>query len=355
MEIKVENWGEINGTGVKRLTVMNANGASLVLSNYGATALEMNVPAPDGALADIILGYDTLQEYRQAATYFGATAGRFANRIRRGCFTLDGKTYEVPCNEGENALHGGPVGFDKYIWDFNCSENGDSVTFTMTSPDGDQGFPGALQVSSTYTLTDEHVIRMDIRATTDVPTLCNIVHHSYFNLAGHDSGDVLAQELMINADFYTPVDEALIITGEVLRVEKTPFDFRELRSIGAHIDALPSNGGAGRLDDGGSGGYDHNWCLRGEAGQLTHAVTTRDPASGRGFELWTNQPGVHFYTGGYLDASMIGKGSKPLTKFGGYTFETQTFPDSPNLRHVPQGRLDPGQEYHHIMEFRCLT
>ena len=352
MTVTKEDWGRVDGVRAHKFTIRNASGASLAVSDYGATALQMNMPAPDGTLTDVILGYDTLAEYAAAPTYFGATAGRFANRIRRGRFVLDGQSYEVPCNEGANALHGGPRGFDKYVWSADFDPEGNAVTFAMTSADGDQGFPGTLKVSSRYSLSDDNVVRMDIRATTDRPTLCNIVHHSYFNLAGHDSGDVLGQELQINADFYTPVDEELVISGEVLRVDGTPFDFRRLRPIGAEMDHLPKNAGAGRLEDGGSGGYDHNWCLRGEPNALRHVVTARDPVSGRGFDLWANQPGVHFYTGGYLDASMTGKGGRPLTKFGGYTFETQKFPDGPNLSHVPQSRLDPGEEYHHIMEFR---
>ena len=355
MPTKKENWGEIDGKPVYRFTIANGAGASVVVSNYGATALEMNMPSPDGTLADVILGYDTVGEYRAAPTYFGATAGRFANRIAAGRFTLDGQAFEVPCNEGGNALHGGPWGFDKYVWDESeFDPAGDSVEFKMTSPDGDQGFPGTLEVWSKYTLTDEHVVRMDIRAVTDKPTLCNLVHHSYFNLAGYNAGPVLDQELKINADFYTPVSQDLLITGEVLRVDDTPFDFRELTPIGARMNRLPKNAGAGRLEGEASGGYDHNWCIRGEAGVMRHAVTARDPKSGRGFELWTTEPGVHLYTGGYLSEKMIGKGGQPLYKFAGYTLETQRFPNGPNLSHVPQSRLNPGEEYKQTIEFRFL-
>ncbi len=355
MAVSKTAWGRVDRQAVHRFTVTNSQGASIVLSDYGATALEMNMPAPDGTLADVILGYDTVEEYRAAQTYFGATAGRFANRIRRGRFTLDGAYYTVPANEGENALHGGPRGFDKHVWSAETTPEEDGVVFSMTSPEGDQGFPGTLRVTSSYRLTDENVLRLDIRATTDRPTLCNIVHHSYYNLAGHTSGDVLGQEVQINADFYTPVDDELIISGEVLKVADTPFDFRALRTIGAAMDALPKNAGAGRLEGDGTGGYDHNWCIRGEVGRLRHAVTAHDPASQRGFELWSTEPGVHFYTGGYLGPEMTGKGGRPLTKFGGYTFETQRFPDGPNLSHVPQSRLDPGEENHHVMEFRFFT
>ena len=351
--VAVEDFGEIGGDRVRTYRITNANGASLLLTDYGATAVQMNMPSPAGEVADVILGFDTLQAYRSSATYFGATAGRFANRIRRGRFILDGTSHQVTCNEGQNALHGGERGFDKVVWDAAFDPNGDTVSFSMTSPDGDQGFPGTLQVTSSYTLTADNVVRMVIGASTDTPTLCNIVHHSYFNLAGHASGDVLDQELQINADFYTPVDDELIITGEVLKVEGTPFDFRTPRRIGERIEDV-ENAGAGRLA-GGPGGYDHNYCIRGEAGRLRHAVTARDPASGRGFELWSTEPGVHFYTGGYLDPSVVGKGGTPYDKFAGYTFETQRFPDGPNLSHVPQSRLDPDQEYRHVMELRFFT
>jgi aldose 1-epimerase len=221
----------------------------------------------------------------------------------------------------------------------------------LTSPDGDLGFPGTLKLRTTYTLEEDQRVRIDMCAVTDKPTLCNITHHSYFNLAGHASGDVLDQELQLYSDFYTPVDDELIITGEVMKVADTPFDFRQPRPIGSRIKELPRNEGAGRIEDG-VGGYDHNFCLRGEPGRLRAVAKVRDPRSGRGFELFTTEPGVHFYTGGYLNPSIVGKGGKPYCKFGGFTLETQKFPDGPNLSHVPQSRLDPDQQYHHIFELR---
>ncbi|MGE0237074.1 MAG: aldose epimerase family protein [Parvibaculaceae bacterium] len=352
MTTERQDWGTLDGQDISTFTIRNAHGASLVLSDYGATAVQMNIPSPSGAIADVILGFDTLAAYRGTPTYFGATVGRFGNRIRRGRFALDGKTCAVSCNEGENSLHGGVTGFDKRKWAARFDPTGNSVTFSLTSPDGDQGFPGTLTATSQYTLTNDGILRIDLRAATDRPTVCNMVHHSYFNLAGHESGTVLDQELQIHADFYTPVDDELIITGEVVKVAGTPFDFRKPRPIGAAIDQV-ANAGAGRVQ--GSGGYDHNWCLAGEPGRLRPVLTARDPASGRGFELWTTEPGVHLYTGGYLDASVIGKGETPYRKFAGFTLETQKFPDGPNLSHVPQSRLDPGDNYHHVMEFRFFT
>jgi aldose 1-epimerase len=344
-------FGDLNGKACSLFTIRNGAGAALAVTDYGATAVSLVMPAPSGEPADVILGFDSVAAYRASETYFGATVGRFANRIRRGRFTLDGRAHEVSCNEGRNALHGGRDSYDRRLWAAEFDPKGSSVAFHLTSPDGDLGFPGTLKLSSTYTLEEDQRVRIDMRATTDKPTLCNITHHSYFNLAGHASGDVLDQELQLHADFYTPVDEELIITGEVMKVADTPFDFRTPRSIGSRIQDLPRNQGAGRIDDG-VGGYDHNFCVRGEPGMLRPVAKVRNPGSGRGFELFATEPGVHFYTGGYLDPSVIGKGGKPYCKFGGFTLETQKFPDGPNLSHVPQSRLDPGEEYHHVFELR---
>jgi aldose 1-epimerase len=348
------HFGTLNGQVFSLFTIRNAAGASLELSDFGATAVAMKMPSPSGELADVVLGFDTLDAYRNTETYFGATVGRFANRLRRGRFALDGVTYQTTCNEGLNSLHGGHNSYDKRKWATDFDPSSCTVTFSLISPDGDEGFPGELKLNATYTLTDDNRVRIDMRATSDRPTVCNITHHSYFNLAGHASGSVLDQELQFLADFYTPVDDELIISGEVLKVADTPFDFREPRRIGGRIADLPRNFGAGRIADG-IGGYDHNWCLRGEPGRLRAVARVRDPISGRGFELFTTEPGVHFYTGGYLDSSVVGKGDLPYGKFAGFTLETQKFPDGPNLSHVPQSRLDPGQPYHHVFELRFLS
>jgi aldose 1-epimerase len=348
-----KSFGQLDGNRYSLFTIRNSTGSSLAVTDFGATAVQMNMPSSSGQLADVILGFDTVGAYRDSQTYFSATVGRFANRIRGGKFTLDGKDYQVSCNEGLNSLHGGRNGYDKRKWAAAFDPAGSTVTFSLTSPDGDEGFPGELKLTSAYTLTEDDRVRIDMRATTDKSTLCNITHHSYFNLAGHASGTILDQELQLYSDFYTPVDDELIITGEVLKVAGTPFNFREPRPIGSQIAKLPRNAGAGRIDDG-IGGYDHNWCLRGEPGRLRPVAKVRDPASGRGFELSTTEPGVHFYTGGYLNASVVGKGGKPYCKFGGFTLETQRFPDGPNLSHVPQSRLNPGEPYHHVFELRFL-
>ncbi len=353
MPISQQLWGAVAGLEAHLFVISNAAGAQLVVSDFGATAVRMEMPAPSGEIADVILGFDRVEDYVKTVTYFGATVGRFGNRIRRGHFVLDGQSFQATINEGPNSLHGGVNGYDKRMWSAAPDETANAVAFTLVSPDGDEGFPGEVRLTAAYTLTEDNCVRVEMEAFTDRPTLCNPVHHSYFNLAGHASGSILDQELQISADFYTPPDDELVITGEVLKVAGTPFDFREARPIRTEIEAVP-NAGAGRLD-GGFGGYDHNFCLAGEAGRLRPVLSVRDPASGRGFELHTNQLGVHFYTGGYLDESIIGKGEKPYCKFAGFTLETQSFPDSPNLSHVPQARLDPGETYRHVMEFRFFS
>jgi aldose 1-epimerase len=353
MAVGKRRWAVLDGQEVSLFEVRNSRGASLVLTDFGAAAVQMNMPSPAGEIADVILGFDSAAQYRETPTYFGATVGRFGNRIRHGRFVLDGVGYQVSTNEGANHLHGGGKGFDKRIWSADFDPAGNSVSFDLVSPDGDEGFPGTLRLTSTYTLTDDNCVRVEMRATADRPTLCNVVHHSYFNLAGQGSGTVLDQELQILADFYTPVDDELVITGEVLKVAGTPFDFREPRAIGGRIGEI-ANAGAGRLS-GGIGGYDHNWCLRGEPGRLRPVLRARDVASGRGFELHTTEPGVHFYTGGYLSEAVTGKGGQPYCQFAGFTLETQKFPDAPNLSHVLQARLDPGETYDHVMEFRFFT
>jgi aldose 1-epimerase len=348
MSTERQQWGTLAGRDFSTFTIRNSAGASLVLSDFGATAIQMNMPSPSGELADVILGFDTLQAYSEKSPYFGATCGRFGNRIRRGRFVLDGQAYQVSCNDGSNSLHGGINGYDSRQWGAEFDSDRSTVTFSLVSPHGDEGFPGRLQLTSEYTLTDDNRVRNVLRATTDRATVCNLVHHSYFNLAGHASGTILDQELQIQADFYTPVDDEFIITGEVLKVAGTPFDFRAARPIGAHIQKVS----IGSPDRDMCPGYDHNWCLRGEPGRLRSVLTARDPASQRGFELFTTEPGIHVYTAGDFNTLLIGKSGHAYPRFAGFTIETQRFPDGPNLSHVPQSRLDAGQEYCHILELR---
>ena len=307
------------------------------LITFGARLTELWVPGRDGTRADIVLGFDTAAEYQTSDAYFGATCGRYGNRIAKGQFALDGTGFQLDCNEGANHLHGGAQGLDRKIWSI-ADLTDTSVTFTALSPDGEMGFPGRASLSATYTLTDDG-LSIVMQAHTDAPTVMNMVHHSYFNLAGQGSGDVLGQMIRLDAPFYTPVDDALLATGEVLAVKGTAFDFTTAKPIGSDIAALPM-------------GYDHNWCLGDAGATLRVAATAWDPASGRKLVLTTNEPGVQFYTGGYLTPAHKGKGGAALCKFAGFTLETQMFPGAPNHAHFPSCRLNPGEAYRQEMHFR---
>jgi aldose 1-epimerase len=346
MAIESVPFGSIDGEAFTLFRIRNAQGAVLAVTDFGATAVELFMPAPSGAVADIILGFDSAEAYRNSPTYSGATVGRFANRIRGGRFPLDGMTYQVPPNEGEDALHGGKNGFHRRKWVAEPRSDRSSVRFALVSPDGDEGFPGRLDLTAEYGLAEDNILRIAYRATSDRPTLCNITNHSYFNLAGHASGPMTGQELEIAADFYAPAGADLLTTGEVLRVEGTAFDFRRPKPIGRDFADLPAEFRAG--------GYDHNFCIRGEAGRLRPAARARDPASGRGFALWTTEPGLQLYAAGDLDGREVGKSGVRYGKFAGFTLETQRFPDAPNLSHVPQARLNPGEVYEHLVELRPL-
>lgn len=347
MVLSVANWGEVDGAPVRLFTLSNSRGMVARVSDFGATLQSLVLPDRKGEPADIVLGFDRPEAYPVAGTYFGATVGRYGNRIRRGRFTLGGKDYALACNEGENHLHGGDHSYDKRLWSATPADDGTSVAFGLVSPDGDEGYPGTLVAESRYALNDANELTIEITASVSAPSPVNFVHHSYFNLAG--TGSIVDQEISIAADHFTPVDAALMPTGEIAAVRGTPFDFTAMKRIGADIDVV-ENAGAGRLD-GGSGGFDHNWVLRGEGGRLRDVVTARDPASGRGFVLATTEPGVHFYTGGYL-GGIRGKGGVTYPRFAGFTLETQKFPDSPNIPHFPSATVLPGSLYHHVMQFR---
>jgi len=350
MAIDRQPWGRLNAQAFSLYTIRNAAGAAAVLSDHGASLVRLNMPAPSGAMADVVLGFDSVQAYRDTHTYMGATVGRFANRIRGGTFTLDGIEYALHRNEGRNTLHGGPDAYDKRRWRAQYEPAGNTVTFRLNSADGDGGFPGRLRASASYTLDDQNCLRIVLRASTDRPTLCNLAHHSYFNLAGHSAGTVLDHALQVHADFYAPIDAERMPTGEVRSVGGTAFDFREPRRIGDGIMQLHVEGSVGH-----ESGYDHNWCLRGEPGQLRPVLRAHDPVSGRGFELATTEPCLQIYTGGYLEPRVIGKDAHAYMQYAGFALETQRFPNGPNLGHVPQSRLDRGDAYTHIMEFRFFT
>lgn len=330
-------FGQVAGRPTLAFVLDGGAGVTARVTDFGARLVELHVPGRDGTPADVVLGFDDAAAYAASDAYMGATVGRFGNRLARGRFVLDGVEHRVDANEGANTLHGGRHGWDRRIWSVDTVDEA-SVTFSTYSPNGDMGFPGACEVRCTYALAGAR-LRITMEAVSDAPTVVNMVHHSYVNLAGHASGDVMAQHLRIPADTYVPVDAEQLPTGEVLAVAGTPFDFRELHAIGRDLTGLP-----------GTDGWDHNWCLRPpqQAG-LVEALEAYDPASGRRMRAASTEPGVQVYTGGYLTDQVIGKGGLPYRKFAGFTLETQKFPDSPNVLHFPSTRLDAGELYRHEM------
>jgi len=328
------------GEHVDVFTLTNAHGMEVRAMTYGGIILSLKVPDRNGRLGDVVLGYDSLAGYLKTTPYFGAIVGRYGNRIARSQFTLDGATYHVPANDGANSLHGGLVGFDKVVWDAEpfWGDSGVGVAFTYTSPDGDQGYPGKLEMRVTYTLTDRSELVVDYHATTNKATPINLTQHSYFNLAGDGSGDVLKQVVWINADRYTPVDSTLIPTGELAPVAGTPFDFTTPTAIGARIGQADEQLRLGR-------GYDHNFVLNRTGPGLVHAARVVDPGSGRTLDVATTEPGLQFYTGNFLDGSITGKSGHVYAHRNGFCLETQHFPDSPNHPAFPSTILRPGEEY----------
>lgn len=346
----IEVFGVYEGREIHAVVISNENGLRAKLITFGARLTELHVPDRNGKLGDIVLGFDSIEDYAATDTYFGATCGRYGNRIKDGRFVLDGVEHHLNVNEGPNHLHGGVQGFDRKIWQI-AEAAADRVVFRTTSEDGEMGFPGKSNLSATYSLTADNRLTVVMEADTTKPTLMNMVHHSYFNLAEQGSGNVLDHQVRMASHFYTPVDEHLLATGEILSVKGTPFDFSEFKAIGRDIDKLPSVGA--EIFEAG-GGYDHNWCLDGGPG-LRKCVDVHDPASGRRMTLHTTEPGVQFYTAGYLSDKVMGKQGRRLCKYGGFTLETQKFPGSPNFAHFPSSRLDPGEAYRQEMVFSFGT
>lgn len=329
-----------DGQAVDLFVLKNDNGMEVSITNYGAIVTHLIVPDSKGKAGDVVLGFDTLEEYLAGHPFFGAVAGRYGNRIAKGSFKLDGKTYTLAKNNGENHLHGGLNGFDKAVWKASLPrvEEGVAVKLTHVSPDGDEGYPGTLTVSVTYLLTAKNELRMDYHATTDKATPINVTNHSYFNLAGQGEGDILGHELEINADRFTPVDAGLIPTGELKSVKDTPFDFRKPFTIGKRINDDDEQIRIGK-------GYDHNFVLnKPKAGELSLASRAQEPKTGRVLEVWTTEPGVQLYTGNFLDGKSKGKGSTYKHRYG-FCLETQHFPDSPNKPEFPSTILRPGEEF----------
>ncbi|WP_392890451.1 aldose epimerase family protein [Pseudomonas migulae] len=340
-----------DGTPVEQYVLRNSHGMQATVITYGATLQALAVPDKHGKSEDVVLGFDDVQGYQSGKAYFGATIGRFGNRLANGAFELDGKRFQVPLNDGPNSLHGGPVGFDKRVWKAEPVKGKDSVGVTLTylSADGEMGFPGNLKTEVTYSLNEQNELRIEYKASTDKPTVLNLTNHSYFNLAGAGNGDVLQQVATLHASHYTPVNGTLIPTGEIAPVAGTPMDFTQPTAIGKHIKADHPQL---KFAEPKQGGFDFNWVLdaKGDLGKL--AADVSDPQSGRRLQLYTTEPGVQFYTSNFLDGSVKGKAGKTYAHWSAFTLETQHYPDAPNQPGFPSARLDPGKTYSQSTVFK---
>lgn len=351
LDIEHEPFGTMpDGTPVLLVTLANANGMRVRITNYGGIVTSLETPDREGNPADIVLGHDALRGYLDGHPFFGCIVGRYANRIARGRFELDGETYALPINNEANHLHGGDEGFDKFAWEAAVIRAQDAVGVRLThvSPDGDAGYPGEVRAEVYYWLTSTNELRVEFKATTDAPTHVNLTHHGYFNLNGHEAGEVTDHVLTLNADRFTAVDDTLIPTGELAAVAGTPLDFSEPTAIGERIDSDHPQMELG-------GGYDHNFVINRDGPGLVRAAEVYAPESGRVMEVLTTQPGVQLYTGNFLDGSDIGKGGHAYERRTGFCLETQHFPDSPNQAAFPTTRLNPGETYEHQAIYRFGT
>ncbi|MEM6258579.1 MAG: aldose epimerase family protein [Planctomycetota bacterium] len=332
------------GQAAKLYTLTNVNGLTTTLTDFGATLVSLETPDRDGGLADITVGYDTLDGWVNDGSYMGASVGRYGNRIANGKFTLDGTEYTLAQNNGPNHLHGGNVGFNKKLWQAKAftKDNGSGVAFTYISPAGEEGYPGELTSTVTYFLSDDNELYVVFEATTTAPTVVNLVHHTYWNLTGDPSNTILDHKLMLLADGYVPTDVGGIPNNGIQPVEGTPFDFRSATAIGERINSNDLQLINGK-------GYDHSWAINGEPGELRTAAVAYDPGSGRIMQIKTDQPAIQFYTGNYMDGSSTGKGGVPHKYRTGFCLETQVFPDSPNQPGLSNAVLRPGETYKHTM------
>ncbi|MCQ4260661.1 aldose epimerase family protein [Stutzerimonas stutzeri] len=334
-----------DGTTIEKYTLKNSQGVEAVVITYGGVLQSLMIPDKNGKLEDIVLGFDDVDGYiKNGNVYFGATIGRFGNRIADGRFELDGKSYQIPQNDGSNALHGGPEGFDKRVWTAKTADEKGwvGVELSYVSPDGEMGFPGTLTTHVTYSLNEDNELRIQYRATTDKPTVLNLTNHSYFNLAGAGSPSVLDQVATLHASRYTPVTEKLIPTGELAEVKGTPMDFLKPTPFGAHIK---DDHQQLKYAESKAGGFDFNWVLDTDGDLSKLAAEVLDPASGRRLLMYTTEPGVQLYTGNFLDGSINGKGGKAYPHWSAFTLETQHYPDAPNQPDFLSTRLDPGETY----------
>lgn len=328
------------GTVVYLYTLSNSDNMTVKITNYGGIVTSIMVPDKEGKVGDVVLGFDSLSKYETKSPYFGALIGRYGNRIAKGKFKLNSKEYKLATNDGQNHLHGGVKGFDKRVWEPKEIMGPDSVGLELTylSKDGEEGYPGNLKVRVIYSLNEKNELRIDYHAVTDKETIINLTHHSYFNLKDDGKSNIYSHLLKINADYYTPIDSTLIPTGQIAPVENTPFDFRKFTQIGKRIHEDNQ-----QLKF--AGGYDHNFVLRGKNGEMKMAAEVMEDSSGRTMEVWTTQPGLQFYSGNFLDGSLIGKYGIRYVHRSAFCLETQHYPDSPNEPSFPSTVLKPGEIY----------
>ena len=338
-----------DGRPVEIYTLKNAKGAEARIMTYGGIVVSLKMPDRNGQMGDVTLGYDELDGYLTNSPYFGALIGRYGNRIGKGQFTLDGIHYQLSTNDHGNTLHGGTLGFDKRLWTATKAKvtaEGPALTLNYVSKDGEEGFPGTLNVTAVYTLTDDNALQVVFTATTDKDTVLNLTHHSYFNLAG--KGTILNHVVMINSDQITPVAEGLIPTGQFAKVDGTPFDFRTPTAIGARIDQVNEQLKLGT-------GYDHNWVINKEMGAMAMMARVTEPTTGRVMEVWSAEPGLQFYSGNFLDGTITGKGGWVYQWRDAFCMEPQHYPDSPNKPDWPTTELKPGQVYHNTIIYKFST
>jgi|WetSurSiteA1Bulk_404760.scaffolds.fasta_scaffold01690_5 aldose 1-epimerase len=339
-----------DGRDVHRYTLKNRSGATAQIIDYGAAITSLQVPDRNGKIEDVVLGYDTVQGYIEGTAYLGSIVGRYGNRIGKGKFQLDGREYQLTVNDGENHLHGGKTGFNKVLWEATpVPTSGEpSLDLQYVSRDGEEGYPGTVVLKVRYTLTDKNELQVEYEGTTDRPTILNPTQHSYFNLSGSFTNTILNHQLMIDADGITPVDKGLIPTGQILSVANTPLDFRTSTAIGARIGEANEQLAFGK-------GYDHNWVLRSGGGKVAKAAELYDPASGRLMTVFTDQPGLQFYSGNFLDGSAKGKNGTAYQHRTGLCLEAQAFPDTPNKPQFPTVTLRPGQVYRQTTIYQFST
>ena len=340
----------IDGSPVELYTLKNKNGLEATITNYGGIVVSLTVPDKNGKLSDVVLGYDTLNDYIGNSPYFGALIGRYGNRIAKGRFTINGVDYQLAQNNAQNSLHGGLKGFDKVVWQAEKMDTpeGPALKLTYTSKDGEENYPGALRCEVVYTLTNNNELKIQYTAETDKPTFVNLTHHSYFNLKDAGASDILGHELMIKSDKFTPVDKGLIPTGELRPVAGTPFDFNKPTAIGARVESDDEQMKFGT-------GYDHNWVLNRQGKDLELVASLYEPTTGRFMEVLTTEPGMQFYCGNFLDGTNKGKGGTAYQHRTGLCLETQHFPDSPNHPDFPTTELQPGEKYTQTTVYRFST